>query len=188
MIRMRIRIPRKVSTQRKQVALERTIPTTPTRKILLPTLNQNILGLGAGRYSNGDGRGKARSREADEVSCLQFAGRPVEGWARQRHQVDYVGRGSPGRSRAPWIMKCETDEPSALHDPGEEWVALDRKIAAALTRICHGEIGRAITQMTTMSLNSNRIVRGRVLVGLCLSLLCLRRYRPCLVRPEPPSI
>mgnify|MGYP000010823183 CR=1 FL=1 len=50
-----------------------------------------------------------------------------------------------------------------FHDPGEGWVALDRKIAAALTKIAHGEIGRELTQMTTMSLNNGQFVRGRVL-------------------------
>ena len=42
-IMMRIRNPRNVPTQRKLVALERTIPKTPTTKILLPTLSQKIL-------------------------------------------------------------------------------------------------------------------------------------------------
>ena len=62
-------------------------------------------------------------------------------------------------------MKVETDDPWALDDPGEGWISLDRKLAAALTKIDHGEIGREITQTTTTALNNNLVVRGRVLLA-----------------------
>ncbi len=55
---------------------------------------------------------------------------------------------------------------AGLHNPGEGWIALDRKIAAGLTRICHGEIGREITHMSTTMYNDGQIVRGRVLLAL----------------------
>ena len=71
-------------------------------------------------------------------------------------------------------MNCETDDPSELSDPGDGWISLDRKLAAALTKIAHGEIGRELTQMTTMALNNGHIVRvGSSLPWL--SVLCFRK-------------
>ena len=46
------------------------------------------------------------------------------------------------------------------------WVSLDRKIAAALTKMATGEIGLEITQRSTTSLNNNTIARGRVLLAI----------------------
>ncbi len=53
-----------------------------------------------------------------------------------------------------------------MQSPGEGWIALDRKIAAGLTRICHGEIGREITQLANTMYNDGQNVRGRVLLAL----------------------
>ena len=44
-------------------------------------------------------------------------------------------------------------------------ISLDRKLAAALTTIAHGEIGRQITQATTTALSNNTVARGRVLLA-----------------------
>ena len=63
-------------------------------------------------------------------------------------------------------MKVETEEPEALEDLYEGCISLDRKLAAALTKIAKGEIGREITQYNTTALNNNRVVRGRVLLAL----------------------
>ena len=63
-------------------------------------------------------------------------------------------------------MKVETEEPWALEDPGEGWISLDRKLAAALTKIARGEIGREITQHNTTALNNNLVIRGRVLLAI----------------------
>ena len=63
-------------------------------------------------------------------------------------------------------MKVETEPPWALEDPGEGWISLDRKLAAAITKIAKGEIGREITQYNTTALNNNQVVRGRVLLAL----------------------
>ena len=63
-------------------------------------------------------------------------------------------------------MKCESQEPNDLSRPGRNWVSLDRKLAAALTRIAHGELGRELSQKTTESLNRNEIVRGRTLLAI----------------------
>ena len=60
-------------------------------------------------------------------------------------------------------MRCESDDPSTLTNPGEGWTSLDRKLAAALTEISHGELGRVLSQLTTKSMNTNTMARGRVL-------------------------
>ena len=62
-------------------------------------------------------------------------------------------------------MKCETHAPSRLTKPGLGWIPLDRKLAAAITRISTGEIGRVLTQITTAALNQGQIARGRVLLA-----------------------
>ncbi len=64
------------------------------------------------------------------------------------------------------FLRLETDDPSELEHPGEGWVSLYRKLAAALTNIAHGEVGREITQKTTTCLNNNTIARGRVLLAI----------------------
>ena len=43
---------------------------------------------------------------------------------------------------------------------------MDRKLAAARTRVAAGEIGCEITQYTNTALNNNLVVRGRVLLAL----------------------
>ena len=63
-------------------------------------------------------------------------------------------------------MKVETEPPWALEDPGEGWISLDRKLAAAVTSIAKGEIGRDITRYNTTALSNNQVVRGRVLLAL----------------------
>ena len=80
-----------------------------------------------------------------------------------------------------WIRKCETEEPDSLDKPGSGWISLDRKLAAALTEISHGQIGRELTQKSTIELSSGRIVRGRVLLAPSVPILCLRQKRPRLI-------
>ncbi len=48
-----------------------------------------------------------------------------------------------------WILKVETADPADLEDPGLGWVTLDQKLAAALTNIASGELGRHVTQHST---------------------------------------
>ena len=43
---------------------------------------------------------------------------------------------------------------------------MDRKIATGLMRICHGELGRELTQMSTTMYNNDQIVRGRSLLAV----------------------
>ena len=59
-----------------------------------------------------------------------------------------------------WSLQVETHDPADLEDPGEGWVSLDRKLAAALTKIAHGELGRQTTQTGTIALSSNVFERG----------------------------
>ncbi len=65
-----------------------------------------------------------------------------------------------------WIWRVETADPAELGYPGEGLVSLDRKIAAALTNIAHGEVGREITQRSNTCLHNNTIARGRVLLAI----------------------
>ena len=64
------------------------------------------------------------------------------------------------------IMRVETEEPDQLLEPGEGWISLDRKLAAAITNIARGEIGREITQHNTTALLRGQVVRGRVLLAI----------------------
>ena len=63
-------------------------------------------------------------------------------------------------------MRVETDELWALEEPGEGWIALDRKLGSALTKIAKGEIGRELQQYQTTTLNNSQVVRGRVLLAM----------------------
>ncbi len=65
-----------------------------------------------------------------------------------------------------WILQVETHSLRDLEDPGEGWISIDRKLAAALTKIAHGEVGREIIQFSTVALNTNVIARGRVLLAM----------------------
>ena len=65
-----------------------------------------------------------------------------------------------------WVMKVETHEAVDLETPGDGWVTLDRKLAAALTKISHGVLGRQLTLTSNAALNSGQAARGRVLLAL----------------------
>ena len=71
-------------------------------------------------------------------------------------------------------MKRETLAFARLSDPGVGWVSLDRKLAAALAKIAHGEVGRELTHMTTMALSNGQIARG--MGSPCQSLPLLRKW------------
>ncbi len=83
----------------------------------------------------------------------------------------------------PWIRACARERPEDLQEPGPGWISLDRKIAAALMLICHGELGRELTQMSTTMYNNDQIVRGRSLLALVCSLLRVKSKRPGALRP-----
>ena len=63
-------------------------------------------------------------------------------------------------------MRLETDELWSLEEPGDGWISLDRKLAAALSKVAKGEIGRELQQHQTTSLNNMQVARGRVLLAM----------------------
>ena len=65
-----------------------------------------------------------------------------------------------------WIIQVEAHQIEDLEVPGNGWVTLDRKLAAALTNISHGELGRMLTLHSNACLNQGRAARGRVLLQL----------------------
>ena len=111
-------------------------------------------------------RGQTRTREADEIKLLQFPqGSQWRAWRANTLQAITSAAGRQDDLAFYWVRKCETDDPTTLSVPGKEWISLDRKLAAALTNIAHGEIGRQLTLLTTIALNNNQIIRGRVLLA-----------------------
>ncbi len=108
-----------------------------------------------------------RCRVADEVKFLGFPlGQQWRAWRTHAISTIISAAGRQDDDAFHWVDKCATQEPHTLQEPGEGWIALDRKIAAGLTRICHGEIGREITQLCNNMYNDKQIVRGRVLLAL----------------------
>ena len=85
-------------------------------------------------------------------------------------------------------MKCETHLPSRLNNPGLGWISLDRKLAAAITKISHGETGRVLAQITTAALSegANRQGKGAPCNGV--RLLCQWEQRTGALRHEPPPV
>ena len=59
-----------------------------------------------------------------------------------------------------WTLSVATHDPVDLEDPGVGWISLDRKLAAALTKVSFGEPGRQLASSAAMS--EGRIARGRV--------------------------
>ena len=49
------------------------------------------------------------------------------------------------------------------------WVTLDRKLAAAISKTSHGELGRSLTLTSNASLNRGQSARGRVLLQIVFS-------------------
>ncbi len=66
-------------------------------------------------------------------------------------------------------MKVETHEAVDLDTSGAGWVTLDRRLAAALTKIPHGQLGRQLTLASNSALHAGRVAIGRVLLQLVFS-------------------
>ena len=121
-------------------------------------------GDGSNRQSKRD---QGRVREAEKIELLQFPqGAQWRAWRSHTLQAIVSAAGRQDDRAHHWIRKCETEEPDSLDTPGSGWISLDRTLAAAITNISHGEIGRVLTQRSTIELNNGRIVRGRVLLAL----------------------
>ena len=67
-----------------------------------------------------------------------------------------------------WIRNIGTHDPIDLEDPGYGWVSLDRKVAASVTKTAGGELGRQVTQASSIALNAGKIARGRMLIARVL--------------------
>jgi hypothetical protein len=64
------------------------------------------------------------------------------------------------------IMNVVTHEAVYLGIPGAGWVTPDRNIAAALTNISHGQLGRTLTLTSNACLDQGSLARGRVLLQI----------------------
>ncbi len=112
-------------------------------------------------------RERLRPKESDEVNILAFpTGSEWRAWRGNTFASIVSAAGRQDDLAQNWILQVETADPAELEYPGEGWVSLDRKIAAALTKMAHGEIGREITQKSNTCLNNNTIARGRVLLAI----------------------
>ena len=114
-------------------------------------------------------RERLRPKESDEVKILAFpTGSQWRAWRGNTFASIVSAAGRQDDLAQAWILQVETADPAELEYPGEGWVSLDRKIAASLTKMAHGEIGREITQKSNTRLNNNTIARGRVLLAIVL--------------------
>ena len=69
----------------------------------------------------------------------------------------------------PWLRQVESDEVSlsTLRYTEAEFVTLDRKLAAALTKVCHGEFQRRLQHEEREQLDKhNKTLRGRQVLWL----------------------
>ncbi len=113
-------------------------------------------------------RERLRPKESDEVNILAFpTGSQWRAWGGNTFAsiVSAAGRQDDFLAKS-WIQQVETADPAELEYPGEGWVSHDRKLAAALAKMAHGEIGREVAQKSNTCLNNNTIARGRVLLAI----------------------
>ncbi len=123
-----------------------------------------VFGKGADRRTRPR---EQRSKEAEDVKFLAFPqGSQWRAWRAHCIQTVIAAAGRHDDEAFYWIRACAVESPADLSTPGEGWVALDRKIAAGLMLICHGELGRELTQMSTTMYNNDQIVRGRSLLAV----------------------
>ena len=79
-------------------------------------------------------------KETDEVKLLQFPhGTAWRAWRANTIHAIISAAGRQDDLAQEWILKVETHNPADLEDPGEGWISLDRKLAAASTKNAHGE-------------------------------------------------
>ena len=119
------------------------------------------------RDENARRRDRQCVREADEVKLLAFPqGTAWKAWRNNTIHSIVSAAGRHDDSALDWVMKVETHEQADLEHPGHGWVALDPQIAAALTNISHGELGRKLTLHSNACLSQGRSARGRVLLHI----------------------
>ena len=90
---------------------------------------------------------RANTKEADSIHLQALPdGSHWRAWRANTINAVVAAAGRQDDLAQDWIMRVETDENWALADPGEGWISLDRKLAAALSKIAKGEIGRETLQ------------------------------------------
>ena len=137
-------------------------PPPPPSDHSYPEVWEDGFGEGIDRYRSRTPRGK----EADSIKFLAFPnGSQWRAWRAHCIQAVIAATGRHDDEAFPWIRACARERPEDLQEPGPGWISLDRKIAAALMLICHGELGRELTQMFTTMYNNDQIVRGRSLLA-----------------------
>ena len=118
------------------------------------------------------------TREADEIKLLYFPeGSQWRAWRAHTIHSIVSAAGRQDDLGQEWVMKVETEEPEALEDPGEGWISLDRKLAAALTKIAKGDIGRQQHHRVEQQPCCPRACD----VGTCFSVLLVRNKWPGVV-------
>ena len=97
---------------------------------------------------------RANTKEADSIHLQPLPdGSHWRAWRANTINAVVAAAGRQDDLAQDWIMRVETDENWAL-------------VAAALSKIAKGEIGREIMQSQTTALNNQLVVRGRVLLAL----------------------
>ena len=122
-------------------------------------------------------------KEADEVTLLPFPhGTAWRAWRANTIHAVISAAGRQDYLAQEWILKVETHDTTQLEEPCEGWISLDRKLAAAKTKITHGEIGRQITHATTTALNNNTVARGRALLAFASDIVHpYTKHRCCMI-------
>ena len=91
----------------------------------------------------GPRRERLRVKEADEIKLLSLPqGTAWRAWRASNTHAIVSAAGRHDDSALEWIMKTESHDEAYLNVPGTGWVALDRKFAAGISKIPHGELWR----------------------------------------------
>ena len=120
--------------------------------------------------AGGHRRERLRIKEADEIKLLSLPeGTAWRAWRANTIHAIVAAAGRHDGSTLDWIMKTDSHDEAYLNVPGSGWVALDRKLAAAISRISHGKLGRTLTLTSNAALGRGQSARGRVLLQILFS-------------------
>ncbi len=113
---------------------------------------------------------RKHGKEADEVKlpALPTASQ-FRAWKTSVYQSVLQASGREDDKVLSWIREVEKPgaKPEDFADKTKEFATLDRKVAASLTKLAQGELGRQITQRNDEALYKEcRMARGREL--LCI--------------------
>ena len=113
---------------------------------------------------------RTRYKEADTIdipSKFPNAGN-IANWKTALYKAVDAASGRRDDGVIPWLRQVESDEVSlsALRYTEAEFVTLDRKLAAALTKVCQGEFQRRLQHEECEQLERhNKTLRGRQEIG-----------------------